>query len=86
VSVHIFTRMPKSIGTRLSVLGGLLVLLVWCSPAVAGGKADAPRNSGKPVPIMRLVFLGDSITVGVGTSDRATHRYSAVLTELMRKD
>lgn len=51
---------------------------------VAGTSWSMPSSVPLP-PLKRVLFLGDSITVGVGCSSKEK-RYSSIATELLRKD
>jgi lysophospholipase L1-like esterase len=61
----------------LSLIVALLVMqsvVTW---------AQTPKKSASDPSITRIVFLGDSITEGVGVKDKAKDRYSTVTTRLL---
>lgn len=58
----------------------LAVLLLSLSTV---GFAQTPKTNATTPVITRIVYLGDSITVGVGVNDAATERYSSVATRLL---
>lgn len=62
------------------VIFALLLFASFSALGAAGSdSAAASRN------VSRVLFLGDSITAGVGVNDRATERYSAVTTRLLQE-
>jgi len=56
------------------------VLLVMQSSLTS---AQTPETNASTPAIMRIVFLGDSITAGIGVNDGAKERYATVATRLL---
>ena len=56
----------------------LLLLLVTALPLVA-------QDKGKVPSLGKILFIGDSITAGVGVKDRANNRYSTVTTRMLKE-
>ena len=69
---------------RVSALVGLRSSV--CSVASLAFLAMARPSAGETPSIGRLVFVGDSITCGVGVRDRASDRYSACATRLLKAE
>ena len=60
-----------------------VVISTLLSASLLGAK-DAPARMAPEQP-SRIVFIGDSITAGVGVSDQNTSRYSTVVTRLLQQ-
>jgi lysophospholipase L1-like esterase len=60
-----------------------LVLTVLLVTQSAFSLAQTPETNASTPAITRIVFLGDSITAGVGVQDCAKGRYSTVTTRLL---
>ncbi len=60
-----------------------LVLTVLLVTHSAFSFAQTPETNASTAAITRIVFLGDSITAGVGVQDCAKERYSTVATRLL---
>ncbi len=60
-------------------LFALVLLTLLAAARTEGNDLDAAVAPGA-----RVLFLGDSITAGVGVADRATQRYSTVVTRLLQ--
>jgi lysophospholipase L1-like esterase len=69
--------MNNRMGQTRRITLGFLLLVVFTAGAVAE-HATIPT-------LRRLVFVGDSITCGVGVKNRNAERYSAVVTRLLQK-
>ena len=60
---------------------GLIVALLVMQTVVTW--AQAPEKSASDPGITRIVFLGDSITEGVGVKEKAKDRFATVATRLL---
>lgn len=59
-----------------------LLLTVIAAYSLSAQKGESTNREGR---LGRIVFVGDSISVGVGVTNRSTSRYSTVATRLLKQ-